>query len=139
MAFEALDGIKSCADPKLMQRLTERLSAAKIDHTRSPVLPDVPAIAEVLPGYEFSAWYGLGAPKATPPDVVDLLNREVSAALADPPFSAQLAELGGTPLPGSPADFARLIAADTDRIGKVIKAASLVLEQVFLYARSGRS
>jgi len=68
VAFEALDnGIKSCADPKLMQRLTERLSAAKIDHTLSPVLPDVPAMAEVLPGYEFSAWYGLGAPKATPP------------------------------------------------------------------------
>jgi tripartite-type tricarboxylate transporter receptor subunit TctC len=96
--------------------------------TRAAVLPDVPAMAEVLPGYEFSAWYGLGAPKATPSDIVALLNREVNAALADPQFSAQLAELGGTPLPGSPADFARLIAADTDTIGKVIRAANLVLE-----------
>jgi len=96
--------------------------------TRSPVLPDVPAMAEVLPGYEFSAWYGLGAPKATPADIVERLNREINAALADPPFSAQLVELGGTPLPGSPADFARLVATDTDKIGKVIKAANLVLE-----------
>jgi tripartite-type tricarboxylate transporter receptor subunit TctC len=96
--------------------------------TRSPVLPDVPAMAEVLPGYEFSAWYGLGAPKATPSDIVELLNKQVNAALADPSFSAQLAELGGTPLPGSPADFARLIATDTDKIGKMIKAANLVLE-----------
>lgn len=96
--------------------------------TRSPVLPDVPAMAEILPGYEFSAWYGLGAPKGTPAEIVGQLNKEVNTALADPQFSAQLAELGGTPLPGSPADFARLIAADTDKIGKTIKAANLVLE-----------
>ncbi len=66
--------------------------------TRSPVLPDVPAMAEVLPGYEFSAWYGLGAPKATPAEIVELLNREVNAALADRQFGAQLTELGGAPL-----------------------------------------
>ena len=96
--------------------------------TRSPVLPDVPAMAEFLPGYEFSAWYGLGAPTGTPAEIIERLNKEVHAALGDPQFSAQLTELGGTPLPGSPADFARLIAADTDKIGKMIKAANLVLE-----------
>lgn len=95
---------------------------------RSPVLPDVPAMAEYLPGYDFSAWYGLGAPKGTPPEIVERLNREVNAALADPQFSGQLAELGGSPIPGSAADFGRLIAADTEKIAKVIKAANLVLD-----------
>jgi tripartite-type tricarboxylate transporter receptor subunit TctC len=96
--------------------------------TRSAVLPDVPAMGEILPGYEFSAWYGLGAPKATPVDIVERLNREVNAALADPQFGAQLLDLGGIPLPGSPADFARLVATDTDKITQLIKAANLVLE-----------
>jgi tripartite-type tricarboxylate transporter receptor subunit TctC len=96
--------------------------------TRSAVLPDVPAMAEYLPGYEFSAWYGLGAPKATPAEAIERLNKEVNAALADPQFSTQLADLGGIPLGGSPADFARLIAADTEKIAKVIKAANLVLD-----------
>jgi tripartite-type tricarboxylate transporter receptor subunit TctC len=96
--------------------------------TRSPMLPAVPAMAEILPGYDFSGWYGLGAPKATPAEIVALLNKEINAALADPQFGAQLAELGGTPLPGSPADFSRLVAADTDKIGKVIKDAKLALE-----------
>jgi tripartite-type tricarboxylate transporter receptor subunit TctC len=96
--------------------------------TRSPVLPDVPAMAEYLPGYDFSAWYGLGAPKGTPADIVERLNREVNAALADPQFRIQLTELGGMPLPGTVADFSRLIADDTDKIAKVIEAANLVLE-----------
>jgi tripartite-type tricarboxylate transporter receptor subunit TctC len=96
--------------------------------SRSHVLPDVPAMAEVLPGYEFSAWYGLGAPKGTPTEVIERLNKEVNAALADPQFDTQLADLGGISLGGSPADFARLIAADAKKIGAVIKAANLVLD-----------
>jgi tripartite-type tricarboxylate transporter receptor subunit TctC len=95
---------------------------------RSAVLPDVPAMAEVLPGYEFSAWYALGAPKGTPPDAIERLNREVNGALADPKFSTQLAELGGIPLAGSPADLGRLVVSDTDRIAKIIKVANLTLD-----------
>ena len=96
--------------------------------SRSAVLPDVPAMAEILPGYEFSAWYALGAPKGTPPAVVERLNREVNAALADPQFAAQLADLGGIPMAGSPADLGRLFLSDTDKIAKVIKAANITIE-----------
>jgi tripartite-type tricarboxylate transporter receptor subunit TctC len=96
--------------------------------TRSPVLPDVPAMSEFLPGYEYSAWYGLGAPAATPSEVIDKLNREVNAALADPAFVRQLADLGGIPLGGAPADFARLIAADSEKTASVIKAANIHIE-----------
>ena len=95
---------------------------------RSAVLPDVPAMAEVLPGYEFSAWYALGAPKGTPASAIERLNREVNAALADPQFSTQLAELGGIPIAGSPADLGRLFVSDTDWIAKIIKVANLTLD-----------
>jgi len=95
---------------------------------RSAVLPDVPAMAEFLPGYEFSAWYALGAPKGTPAAAVERLNKEVNAALADPKFSAQLADLGGIPLAGSSADLGRLFVSDTDKIAKVIKAANITIE-----------
>jgi tripartite-type tricarboxylate transporter receptor subunit TctC len=96
--------------------------------TRSHVLPDVPTLDEYLPGYEFSAWYGLGAPRGTPLAAIDTLNRAVNAALADPAFKTQLADLGGTPLPGSPAEFGSLIAADTDKMGKVIQVANINVE-----------
>jgi len=96
--------------------------------TRSAVLPDVPAMAEILPGYEFSAWYALGAPKGTPASVIGRLNKEVNAALADPQFSTQLAELGGIPLAGSAADLGHLFVSDTDKIAKVIKAANITIE-----------
>jgi tripartite-type tricarboxylate transporter receptor subunit TctC len=95
---------------------------------RTAQLPAVPAMAEFLPGYEFSAWYALGAPKGTPASVIERLNKEVNAALADPQFSAQLAELGGIPLAGSPADLGRLFASDTDKIAGVIKAANITIE-----------
>ncbi|MFI5031119.1 MAG: tripartite tricarboxylate transporter substrate binding protein [Reyranellales bacterium] len=96
--------------------------------SRSAVLPDVPAMAEILPGYEFSAWYALGAPRGTPPVVVERLNKEVNAALADPQFANQLAELGGIPMAGSPTDLGRLFMSDTDKIARVIKAANLTIE-----------
>ena len=92
---------------------------------RLEVLPDVPALAEFVPGYEASQWYGLGAPRATPVDVVNRLNKEINAALADPKIKSRLQDLGGVALPGSPADFARLIADETKKWGRVIQAAGL--------------
>ena len=89
--------------------------------TRSEVLPDVPTVGEFVPGYEASAWYGIGAPKATPAEIVDKLNKEINAALADPKMKARLADLGGTPFLGSPADFGKLIADDTEKWGKVVE------------------
>ncbi|MDP1747997.1 MAG: tripartite tricarboxylate transporter substrate binding protein [Reyranella sp.] len=96
--------------------------------TRLDVLPDVPTLDEVLPGFEFSSWYGVGAPKGTPPNIVDKLNSEVNIALADPAFKRQLADMGGTVLPGSPADFARFIAAEVEKMEKVIRAANISVE-----------
>jgi tripartite-type tricarboxylate transporter receptor subunit TctC len=93
--------------------------------TRSEVLPDVPTLGEFLPGYEYSAWYGVGAPKGTPAEIVEKLNKEVNAALIDTRFKGQLADLGGTPLPGSPADFVKLISTDTEKVGKVVRVANI--------------
>jgi len=93
--------------------------------TRSEALPDVPVLADTVPGYEASAWIGVTAPKDTPGDIVDKLNREINAALADPKIKAKFAELSGTVLPGSPADFGRLIAGETEKWGKVIRSASI--------------
>ena len=93
--------------------------------TRSEVLPDVPTVGEFVPGYEASAWYGVGAPKNTPAEIIDKLNREINAALADPKIKARLADLGGTVLPRSPADFGKLIADETEKWGKVIRTANI--------------
>ena len=92
---------------------------------RSPVLPDIPALSETLPGYEASAWYGIGASKRTPEGVIERLNKQVNAGLADANFQARLANLGATVLPGLPADFAKLIADETKKWGKVILAANI--------------
>ena len=93
--------------------------------TRWDGLPDLPTVNDFVSGYEASAVFGLGAPKATPAEIVDRLNREINAALADPKIKAQLADLGGTTLPGSPADFGKLIADETEKWGKVIKFAGV--------------
>jgi tripartite-type tricarboxylate transporter receptor subunit TctC len=90
--------------------------------TRSEALPDIPTIGDFVPGYEVSVWLGVGAPKGTPAEIVDKLNREINAALADPKMKARLADLGGTVLPGSPADFSKLIADETEKWAKVIRA-----------------
>jgi tripartite-type tricarboxylate transporter receptor subunit TctC len=92
---------------------------------RSAVLPDVPTVAESVPGYEASAWFGMGAPRGTPADIIERLNKEINAALADPAMRAKLAEQGGDLLPGSAADFGKLIAAETDKWRKVIQAANI--------------
>ena len=93
--------------------------------TRWEGLPDVPTMAETVPGYEASAWFGVGAPKDTPAEIIDRLNKGVNAGLADPKMKARLAGLGGTVLPGSPADFGKLIADETEKWGKVIRAANI--------------
>ena len=93
--------------------------------TRSETLPDIPTVGEFVPGYEASAWYGVGVPKNTPADVVSRLNQEINFGLADPKMKARLAELGGTVLPGSPADFGKLLADETEKWAKVIKTAGI--------------
>jgi len=92
---------------------------------RSQALPDVPAESETLPGYEASGWYGIGAPKNTPAEVIERLNKEVSAAIADPRLLARFANLSVTALAGSPVDFAKLIADETRKWGKVIRMANI--------------
>ena len=95
---------------------------------RSDALPDVPTVAETVPGYEASAFYGVGVPKGTPPEIIDKLNKEINAGLADPKIKARLAELGGMLIPGSPADFGKLVADETDKWAKVIKTGGVTLE-----------
>ena len=93
--------------------------------TRSDVLPDIPTVDEFVPGYEASQWYGVGAPKDTPAELIDKLNEAINAGLADPKIKARLAELGGTAFVGSPADFGKLIADDSEKWGKVIRALNI--------------
>jgi tripartite-type tricarboxylate transporter receptor subunit TctC len=95
---------------------------------RAEALPDVPSIGEFVTGYDVTAWYGVGAPKSTPVDIIDKLNKEISAGLADPKLKARLADLGGTPFVMSPADFGEFIAQETEKWGTVIRAANLKSE-----------
>jgi tripartite-type tricarboxylate transporter receptor subunit TctC len=95
--------------------------------TRSQALPDVPTVGHFVPGYEASVWNGVGAPKNTPAEIIDKLNREVNAALADPRVKARFADLGGMALAGSPAELGRFIADETEKWGKVIRAANIKL------------
>ena len=96
--------------------------------TRLRVLPDVPAIAEVVPDFAVTGWLGIGVPKGTPADIVERLNEQVNAALADPMVKARMADLGSDPIPGSVADFARLVADDTEKWAKVVKFAGIKAE-----------
>src|SRR5262245_510701 len=93
--------------------------------TRWEALPDIPTMGEFVQGYEASAWFGIGAPKGTPAEIVHRLNKEINAGLADPKIKERLADLGGTPLVGSPADFGRLIADETEKWAKVIRALNI--------------
>jgi len=96
--------------------------------TRADVLPDLPTVADFVPGYEATSWFGVGAPANTPTEIVGTLNGEINAALADPKIKARLLDLGGTLLPGSPADFRKLIASETEKWAKVIKFADMKAE-----------
>ena len=109
----------------------EHIKAAKLralavtTAARSTVLPDIPTVGEFVQDYEASFWHGFGAPKGTPADIVDKLNKEINVGLADPKTKSRLADLGGAVLPGSPADFGKLIAAETEKWGKVVRAANI--------------
>jgi len=96
--------------------------------TRWPALPALPTISETLPGYEASVWYGISAPKGTPADIVAILNKSITAGLADPKVKAKLAELGGIPMPMSPAEFGKLVADETEKWAKVVKLANISVE-----------
>jgi tripartite-type tricarboxylate transporter receptor subunit TctC len=100
-------------------------SLAVTTAARSEALAEIPTLGEFVPGYEASAWEGIGAPKNTSAEIVEKLNREINAGLADPKMKARLADLGATVLPGTPADFGKLIADETEKWGKVVKFAGL--------------
>jgi tripartite-type tricarboxylate transporter receptor subunit TctC len=93
--------------------------------TRSAALPDIPTLGEFVPGYEARGWFGLGAPKNTPAEIIDTLNRKINAGLADPTMKARIADLGGTPMSMTPAEFGKFIADETEKWGKVIRAANI--------------
>src|SRR5260370_40718597 len=96
--------------------------------TRAEALPEIPTIGEFVLGYEASAWFGVGAPRATPVEIVDRLNRKINAGLTEPRIKARLADLGGTIIAGSAADFGKLIVDETETWGKVIQAANIKAE-----------
>ena len=113
---------------------TEYIKAGKLralgvtSTTRLDPFPDIPTVGDTVPGFEASAFSGVGAPRNTPGNIVDKLNKEINVALADPKIRARLAELGGTVLPGSPADFGKLIADETEKWAKVIRFAGIKAE-----------
>ena len=94
----------------------------------TPALPGVPTVAETVPGYEASAWFGMGAPKDTPRPIIERLNREINAALKDPEMVKKLADLGGTPIPGTPEDFGKVIAEETEKWRKVVEFSGAKLD-----------
>jgi tripartite-type tricarboxylate transporter receptor subunit TctC len=105
---------------------TDKLRALAVTlPTRSPIFPEVPSIAEFLPGYEAAVWFGIGAPKKTPTEIVTLLNKEINAGLADPTISARLNDLGGSVLTGPPSEFEKHFLGDTEKWAKLIKAANI--------------
>jgi tripartite-type tricarboxylate transporter receptor subunit TctC len=116
------DNIPTSAEPVKAGKLR---GLAVTSAARSEVLPDLPTVADFLPGYEASAWYGLGAPKGTPDDIIDKVNKAMNAVLADPKSQARFKELGASLLPGSPADFGKLLVEETEKWGKVVKFAEV--------------
>jgi tripartite-type tricarboxylate transporter receptor subunit TctC len=95
---------------------------------RSDALPGVPTVAETVPGYEASAWFGMGAPKDTPPEIIAVLNKAINEALADPTMKARLADLGGAPMGGTPADFGKIVVSETEKWRKVVEFAGASVE-----------
>jgi tripartite-type tricarboxylate transporter receptor subunit TctC len=106
-------------------RAGKLLALAVTTTMRSEALPNIPTIGDFLPGYEATQWYGVGAPKDTPTEIIEKLNGEINSALADPVIKARFADLGGTPLPGTPADFGKLVAEETEKWARVIKFAGI--------------
>jgi len=116
--------------PSILQHIRAgSLRALAVTTTeRSALLPDVPVLADTVPGYEASALFGMGAPKKTPPEIIAKLNADVNAVLADPMVKAKLIDLGGDPLIGPPEAFGKMIVAETEKWEKVVKAAGLKVE-----------
>jgi len=110
---------------KFTRRRFLHLAAGETTAVRSDALPDLPTVGEFVPGYEASPWWGVGVPKNTPTDIVDKLNKEINAGLADPNIRARFADLGVTAFPGSPADFGKLIAEETKKWAKVVMFAGI--------------
>jgi tripartite-type tricarboxylate transporter receptor subunit TctC len=108
---------------------TDKLRALAVTTaTRQEVLPDIPTVGEFVPGYEASAWQGIGAPKNTPAEIIDRLNKEINAGLVDPKMKAQLVNSGGSVLALSSSDFGKLIAEEAEKWGKIIRAANIKVE-----------
>jgi len=95
---------------------------------RSEFLPEMPTVSEFLPGFEASNWFGVAAPRNTPPEIIDKLNKEINITLAEPGIKARLADLGAAPLVGSPADFGRFVATEAEKWSKVIRAANIKVD-----------
>jgi len=112
------DNIPTCAEHVKSGKLR---GLAVTSTTKSETLPDLPLVADFLPGYEASAWYGIAGPKGTPQDIIDRLNKAVNEILADPKVKAKFAEYGAFLMPGSPADFGKFVADETEKWGKVVK------------------
>jgi tripartite-type tricarboxylate transporter receptor subunit TctC len=105
---------------------TDKLRALGVTTaSRSDALPDIPTVGDFVPGYESNGWYGIGAPRNTPAEVIDKLNKEINTGLADPKIKARFADVGTTPFAGSPSDFGKLIAEETEKWAKVVKFASI--------------
>ena len=105
---------------------TDKLRALAVTTaTRSPTMPEVPTVGEFLPGFEASQWYGVGAPRNTPAEIIDKLNKEINAGLADAKLKARLVELGSSPFVGPPSEFGKHLAAETEKWAKVVRAANL--------------
>ena len=119
MLFNALPSVMSLLKDGKLRALG--VTTAK----RVKFLPDVPAVAETVPGYAVTGWLGIGAPKVTPPEIVDRLNKEVNTVLADPAVLARLASLGSEPFTGSSADFGKFLAEEAEKWAKVVKFANL--------------
>jgi tripartite-type tricarboxylate transporter receptor subunit TctC len=118
-----------CATPTSLSGIKSGMRALAVTTaTRCEALPELPTVGESLPGYEVSVWFGIGAPRGTPAGIIDTLNKEINAGLADPKFRERLADLGGVPMPTAPADFGRLIVDETEKWAKVIQAANLKTE-----------
>ncbi len=114
---------------ELFKSMTGRIRALAVTSAeREPSLPGVPTVAETVPGYEATAWFGIGMPRGTPAEIIGKVNAEVNRALADPKMQARLAELGGKPMPGTPQDFGRVIAAETAKWAKVVISSGAKVE-----------
>lgn len=113
--------------PSVLQHIREgKLRALAVTTAlRSEFLPEIPTVAETVPGFEASTWFGVGAPRQTPSDIIDKLNKEIGLALADPTVKARIADVGGAPMPMSPTEFEKFVADDAEKWAKVIRAANI--------------